>query len=131
MLTTCSSIKDLDYWNMAEIQNEFGDRLRQLRKEAGYTQTSLGEAVGASRRTIAYYEKEAQPPPAHLLIKLSEVLGVSTEVLLGTSEQVPLLPRSTRLARRMAQIEKLPPNEKKQLLQIIDSFIERASLRSA
>jgi hypothetical protein len=36
---------------------------------------------------------------------------------------------NTRLERRLQQLEKLPPNEKRQVLQLIDAFIEREELK--
>lgn len=38
-------------------------------------------------------------------------------------------PADTRLQRRLQQIEKLDPTEKRQVLQFIDAFIERGQLR--
>ena len=36
---------------------------------------------------------------------------------------------NTRLQRRLQQVEKLAPTEKRQILQIIDAFIEREQLK--
>ncbi|PCJ19788.1 MAG: hypothetical protein COB02_06245 [Candidatus Cloacimonadota bacterium] len=109
---------------------KFGSKLSFLRKKAGYTQTTLGKAIGTSRRTIAYYEKEASQPPIQLLKKLAKVFGLQVDELLGNNEDCndSLKPRSSRLARRMSQIERLPPQEKRQLLQIIDAYIDRDNL---
>ena len=40
---------------------DFGKRLAQLRKDAGFTQKELADEIGATRRVIAYYETENQP----------------------------------------------------------------------
>lgn len=64
--------------------------------------------------------------------KLSEVLGIRIDELLSDKESKRAKrPGATRLERRMKQIEKLPAGEKKLLLQIIDAFIERATLKSS
>lgn len=52
----------------------FGRRLAKLRKHAGYTQVTLAKEVGISRRIIAYYEVEADYPPAHLLPEIATAL---------------------------------------------------------
>ncbi len=109
----------------------FGERLSALRKAAGYTQQELAQELGVSRRMIAYYEGETEHPPAALLPGLAAALGVSTDELLGAT---PLRRRAakadSRLQRRMQQIEKMNPKEKRQVLQILDALIEREQLRA-
>ncbi|PSR36836.1 MAG: hypothetical protein C7B44_06905 [Sulfobacillus thermosulfidooxidans] len=61
----------------------FGQRLRALRKQAGYTQAELAEKVGVSQYTISNYEQESRQPPLELLVQLADVLGTSTDYLLG------------------------------------------------
>ena len=61
----------------------FGDRLRQLRKEQGLTQTELGKRVGISQRLVAYYEAQGGSPSPELLVKFADALGISTNTLLG------------------------------------------------
>lgn len=108
----------------------FGPRLAKLRKEAGYTQVEFAEAVGVSQRMIAYYEAPEAMPPAHLLPEMAKVLNVSADVLLGTAPlKRPAKVGTSRLERRLQQIEKLDAAEKRQILQLIDAFIERGQLR--
>lgn len=104
----------------------FGERLAQLRKRAGYTQVELAEELGTSQRMIAYYESRSIAPTA-LLPAITQALHITVDELLGTSplkKQAPR-PRNTRLQRRLAQIEQLGPREKRQVLQFIDTVIER------
>ena len=109
----------------------FGDRLAELRKAAGYTQEELAGEIGVSRRMIAYYEGETEHPPATLLPALAAALKVSTDVLLGVAPMKKSLKPDTRLQRRMQQIEKMNPKERRQVLQLIDAFIEREKLRNS
>jgi hypothetical protein len=59
------------------------------------------------------------------------VLGVSVDQLLGTKlvRSATKKPQDTRLWRRFKQVEKLPAKERRQLLQLIDTFLEREKLR--
>ena len=103
----------------------FGARLVELRKAAGYTQAELAKEVGVSRRMIAYYEGQSAHPPTHLLGDIAQALNLSTDVLLGVKSVKTKTdkPTSARLQRRLQQIEKLPPKDKRQILQIIDALI--------
>ncbi|MCA9598371.1 MAG: helix-turn-helix transcriptional regulator [Myxococcales bacterium] len=107
----------------------FGNRLAQLRRDAGYSQRELGELVGLSQRMVAYYEGQTDHPPTQLLPAFAEVLGVSADQLLGI-KPLKASPKSAnqRLWRRFKQIEKLPPRERKQLLAVIDTFLDRNRL---
>ena len=44
-----------------------GERIARLRNERGYSQRDLARETGISHRMIAYYEKQAQNPLAHVL----------------------------------------------------------------
>lgn len=107
-----------------------GARLAALRKRAGYTQQELAEAVQTTQRMISYYETQAEPPPSTLLPELGRVLKVSVDELLGLAplKKKPRLPDS-RVLRRLQQIEGLEPGEKRQVLQVLDAFIERGKLK--
>ena len=110
--------------------NNFGPRLAALRKSAGYTQVEFAEAVGVSQRMVAYYEAPEAMPPAHLLPNIARVLSVTADALLGTAPiKRPAKVGHSRLERRLQQIEKLALTEKRQILQIIDAFIEREQLK--
>lgn len=107
---------------------DFGKRLAQLRKAAGYTQQELADEINSTRRIIAYYETESDHPPANILADLASALGSSTDALLGlTEQQMPKL--SSRLERRLKKMEGLTPKSKRQLVQLIDTFIEAEQLK--
>lgn len=60
----------------------FGDRLVRARKRAGFrTQADLGNELGASRNTVAQWERDETLPEGRLMIQLPEALGVSADWL--------------------------------------------------
>jgi transcriptional regulator with XRE-family HTH domain len=109
----------------------FGQRLAELRKASGFTQQEFADEVGISRRMVAYYEGQSQHPPTTHLPVMARVLKLTTDELLGTTtvKQRPARERDSRLQRRLQQIEKLEANEKRQVLQLLDAFIERGQLK--
>ena len=113
--------------HLNESVTNFGQRLAQLRKDAGYTQQELADEIEVSRRMIAYYETESEHPPANLLVSLATALKISTDELLGVKARKKKAAQpDTRLLRRMQQIEKLPARDKRQLIQVIDTYIKAA-----
>jgi transcriptional regulator with XRE-family HTH domain len=111
-------------------KGSFGERMAQLRTAAGYSQRDLAKEIGISQRMIAYYEKQIQHPPTHLLPALAKALGVTADQLLG-SETVRATgkEKDKRLWRRFSQIEKLDAKEKRQVIQLLDTFIEKEQLK--
>lgn len=103
---------------------DFGKRLAKLRKEAGYTQTELAKELGATQRMISYYEGHTEYPPSSLLPSLAHLLGVSSDELLGIKPLKKTKKPDTRLQRRMQKIEKMSTTKRRQVLQVIDTFIE-------
>ncbi|MDZ7792008.1 MAG: helix-turn-helix transcriptional regulator [Xanthomonadales bacterium] len=106
-----------------------GARLAALRRAAGFTQIELAGALEVTQRMISYYEGQADPPPSALLPKLAQTLGVSVDELLGVKPIKPSRKPDSRMQRRLSQVEKLPPAAKRQVIQLIDAFIERETLK--
>ncbi|MBU1054917.1 MAG: helix-turn-helix domain-containing protein [Proteobacteria bacterium] len=107
-----------------------GQRLARLRIERGYSQRSLGKETGISHRMIAYYEKQAQNPPAHVMPVLAKALDISIDQLFGIEKiEREGKNKDMRLWRRFSQIEKLDIKEKRQVIQLLDSFIEKEQLK--
>lgn len=108
----------------------FGARLAALRKAAGFTQQELANEIGTSRRMIAYYEGQTAHPPTTLLPAIATALRITTDELLGQAPVKRIAKsRDTRLERRLQQIERLDPTERRQIMQVIDAFIERGQLK--
>ena len=70
-----------------ERRKDFGARIRIMRKSLGLTQAELAKKVGTTKQAIANYELGIREPPFRNLIGLSKVLNVTTDWLLGQSQQ--------------------------------------------
>jgi len=57
--------------------------LSRLRKKHGYTQSGLGELLSYSDKSISKWERGEGVPDVAVLVKLSEMYGVSVDELLG------------------------------------------------
>lgn len=116
--------------NQSDNSDSFGNRMADLRTESGYSQRDLARETGISQRMIAYYEKQAQYPPTHVLPILAKALKVSIDQLLGVENgDGKGKKKDMRLWRRFTQIEKLDAKEKRQVIQLLDTFIEKEQLK--
>ena len=59
-----------------------GQRLQNLRKEAGLSQEALSEKMAVTRQTISKWELDQSTPDAAYLIQLSDLFSVTTDYLL-------------------------------------------------
>lgn len=66
--------------------NNFGERLKTLRKAAGITQQELADNLGVHLQTVSKWERGISEPDFSLLGGIASALGVTFERLLGTDE---------------------------------------------
>lgn len=114
-------------------RESLGDRIRRHRLAKGLTQTELGQRIGISQRVVAYYELKGSSPPPEILVKIADVLDVSTDVLLGrkktgrAGDREPA--RDVRRLRHLKRLDELPINDRKALFKIIDALADRNTKR--
>jgi transcriptional regulator with XRE-family HTH domain len=65
----------------------FGTRLKELRKEKNLTQQELADKVDLVKGSISAYEKSLKYPSVEVLIKLCNYFNVSSDYLLGLSDE--------------------------------------------
>ena len=141
-------MRNIQGWSQTQLAEQIGSHLSHINRiETGKYNPSLdvvqkpasvfdvsidylARETGISQRMIAYYEKQTQYPPTHLLPILTEVLGASADELLGIKKMnSDGKKKDMRLWRRFSQIEKLDAKEKRQILQLLDAFIEKEQLK--
>ncbi|NLU49253.1 MAG: helix-turn-helix transcriptional regulator [Syntrophomonadaceae bacterium] len=80
---------------------KFGDRLRQLREEHDLTQEQLGKVLNVKKAAVSKYETGYTVPDSETLKKLASFFGVSTDYLLGLTDD-PTPPQQTFIERTPA-----------------------------
>ncbi|MEG0470736.1 MAG: helix-turn-helix transcriptional regulator [Solibacillus sp.] len=66
---------------------KYGERLRMLRDKMNLSQKDLTERLNINRSTYARYETSSTQPDYDTLTKLADFFGVTTDYLLGRSNQ--------------------------------------------
>lgn len=64
----------------------FNENLKEARKAAGLSQIAVAEQLGVAKSTYSLYESGKREPDVPKIKKLAEILGVSSDMLLGISE---------------------------------------------
>lgn len=66
----------------------FGEHLKELRKNRNITQKQLANAIGASERGIQNYELNQRKPTYDALLSLANYFNVSLDYLVGRSNNM-------------------------------------------
>ncbi|KZN96459.1 hypothetical protein AZI98_08480 [Aeribacillus pallidus] len=94
--------------------SNFGDRLRKLRKNRGYSQKEFGKIFDLSESTIGMYEREERKPDYDTLNKFADFFGVSVDFLIGRTDN-PSTVREEKAPYNVGK-EKSIYDEQKELL---------------
>lgn len=113
------------------LRKDFGARLKSLRKQKSWPQKELAAKVGLRFQQLNKYESGLNIPPAEMLIKLADALGVSVDFLLtgNPAENLPLA--SARLFRRFKVLEALDSDDQETVIKVIDAMIAKQRMTSA
>lgn len=93
--------------------NDMGDRIRAFRNAFNFSQNDLAIKIGVTRATISAYENNIRCPSNEILVSLSKIYHVSTDVLLGKD------------TNNTIDISKLSDKNKVLIAQIVDSLEEK------
>lgn len=65
----------------------FKDRLLELRKEKGLSQSVVANAIGVSQKSIDFWEKGTNEPKLSYILALANFFQVSVEFLIGIKDE--------------------------------------------
>ena len=105
-----------------------GNKISELRKEKGWSQTDLAQAVNASRDIIGKYERGEHSPSIEMATKLAETLDVTVDYLLG-KERFGKYDKEA--IKRLEGIQKMDASTRSKLFDIIDTYIRDSKARAA
>ena len=96
------------------------ERIKEVRKNSGLTQTEFGERIGATRPMIASYEGGAVIPADTVLKLISKEFGVSYEWLKnGTGDMIDPVADKETFGRLLDTYQNLP----NRLQMLVDALI--------
>ena len=68
----------------------FGRRIKQLREEKGVRQEDIGNLFSVSKSAVSQWENDIRTPDMDIIIKLADFFDVSTDYLLGRTNDPSL-----------------------------------------
>ena len=99
-----------------------GERLYELRKDAGLTQDDLAAILNINKHSISSYERDKSEPPDAIKIAIAKYFNVSVDYLLGLSNS-PTAEKTVQTIRLPAAFpEKCIP----ELMEFVDYLMFKA-----
>jgi transcriptional regulator with XRE-family HTH domain len=99
---------------MQNIRTSLGERIRNLRKEAGWSQEQLGERADLHSTYIGGIERGERNISLDNLVKIAGAFGLSIAQLFDTTERKP---QKTTDQRLNSVIRRLPSDARQFLLE--------------
>jgi transcriptional regulator with XRE-family HTH domain len=100
--------------------NEFGEYLRKYRKRNELTQQQLADILDITMSHYGNVERGVKNPSIDLLIRISDKLNVSLDVLLKAESEYLSKQAANEYVER---IQALPRKQREKLYEIIDIFL--------
>lgn len=108
-------------------QQDFGLRLKELRKAHGITQSQLSDKLGISRQAYVNYETGRTFPPTDVVAKLSQIYGIDlmeilynhTTLTYTQSQCIMIAPHREDFFSMLESYSKLSPLSKKRIINLI------------
>lgn len=110
-----------------------GERIQQLRKQKGLSQTELSKQIGVSYAQLSRYEIKGAQPPAEVLNKLADGLDTSVDFLINgnSTEKAQSTLKDAELLKQFKEIDIMPDDEKKTILKVISAYIRDFKTKQA
>lgn len=83
------------------MSSDFPVRLKAIRELRKLTQAELGQLAGLPSTTISHFESGNRKPSFDNLRRLTRVLAVSTDYLMGVTDQPDASAAAARIARHL------------------------------
>lgn len=113
-------------------KNDLGKKIKTLRLRLELTQQQLAKKIGADVRQISMYENNKIIPSTQVLIKLSDILGVTLDYLVRPDAEENFIPKINNpdLLRQFEKIDKLDKDSSYVIQRVINAILLEKNLSS-
>lgn len=114
--------------NQGLIMVKIGDRIAQLRKQKGWSQTELAKNIEASREAIGKYERNEAVPSVETAKKIADAFNVTLDYLVDETAASSF---DKQTVKRIKSIEALNEVDKSHLFAVMDAFLRDVKTKQA
>ena len=107
-----------------------GDNIQMLRKQHGWSQQQLAKKIGTSGPIVGRYERGEMTPSVEVAKKLADTFDVTLDFLVDDTGKTAEI-KDKAMLQRIVEIEALEQEDKKTIVQVIDSLLRDAKAKKA
>ena len=107
-----------------------GNKILTLRKERVWSQQQLAKMIGTSGPIIGRYERGEMVPSVEVAKKLADTFGVTLDYLVDDVGRIADI-KDKAMLQRLMDIEAMETEDKKTIVQVIDSLLRDAKAKKA
>ena len=110
-----------------------GRNIARIRKKRGFTQVELAKKLNINRDLLASYELDRIKISGNLIVKIAEILNVSSDILLNRKtdkDNADLDEINIRWIKRLKLIQKLPSEEQRKIQIYINDLLEKNKIET-
>lgn len=101
--------------------SSIGKRIRKYREQNGWRQEEFAEKIGLSVTYTGMIERGEKVPKLETFVKIANILGVSTDLLLADVLTVQYEIKSSEMTDEIASLN---PNERERIYSVIGAMID-------
>lgn len=90
-----------------------GERIARLMKAKNLSQKEFAQAIESTEASVSRYLSDARDPGAKALVKIANVLGVTTDEIVGKEDESDFKSEFPRIKLLLARNSKILTNEQK------------------
>ena len=87
------------------MENHLGANIKNFRKNKGYTQEELAGMLGVTPQAVSRWESEVGLPDVSMIVPIAQILGITTDALLGYQLQSQDESVAKRIFEKIAELE--------------------------
>jgi transcriptional regulator with XRE-family HTH domain len=106
------------------------EKILRLRKEKKWSRKKLADMIGTSGPVLGRYERGEITPSVEVAKKMANAFGVTLDYLVDETGSVAEVTSKEMLAR-ITEIDHLDQEDKKTIIQVIDSLLRDAKTKKA
>ena len=107
------------------MADAFKDRLKEIRERRGWSQAELAQKSGLQPTAISHFETGGRSPSFDNLRRLADALNVSTDYLIGRSNEPAMAgPQTDSLFR---DLDKLSDDDLKAMEMMKDALLKKST----
>lgn len=108
-----------------------GARIKELRKERGWSQRDLAGRANVSQTRLSKYESGTHQAPLGALIRIARALALPVDALLPDTGDMPRDPQDVELLARLRSLVALGSEEKAMACSLLDTVLAMQQIRQA